>query len=284
MLNRFRLLILLLPISLITFSSVAPTTAESAFVIEAPSCTPVEPYFITWAPKEVTCPVCNTKNVFMEPMSWGNYIYNYPSKYQLIFWPHTDSPTWHSCKKCKLTLFMGGFERVPKEKIADLQKVLAQVTLPAQKNVTDKEAFEHPPYLDIPVSARLSVAEKVYQTLDSTELFWGQFYRVYGYHLDHEGKTAEAAEARKKALKIAEAWLTDKTKEGLRKENLYICAAMRHFLQDDPGANKNLEEAAKLKYSNPELKAEQNENYNQYLDTLIKEYIDLIKKGEVPKY
>ena len=189
-----------------------------------------------------------------------------------------------SCKKCKFTVFMGHFETIPKDKLAAVQKVLEQASLPAQKTVTEKEAFERPPYLELSLAARLAVAEKIYQALDNKEEFWSHFYRVFGYHLDHEGKSAEAAEARKKALKIVEAWLTNPAKQGHRKEILYICGAMRHFLQDDPAANKTFEEAAKLKYSNSELKAEQNENYNTYLDTAIKEFVDLIKKGEVPKY
>lgn len=163
------------------------------------------------------------------------------------------------------------------------QKTLAQVTLPAQKTVTDEEARERPPYLEIPVSARLAVAEKVYQVLEAKEEFWAQFYRVFGYHLDNENKTAEAAEARKKALKIVEGWLKDSTRESQRKETLYICAAMRHFLQDDAAATMTLEEAAKLKYSNSKFKAEQNDNYDRYLSTVINEYLDLIKKGKVPK-
>ncbi|PWT93918.1 MAG: hypothetical protein C5B55_03635 [Blastocatellia bacterium] len=288
MLNRFRIAFLLLPtLAVIAFTDGPRFTQSSPqstpFVVEAASC-PLSANPITWFPEEVACPVCGTKNIFLVWGSYGSYIYSYPSKYQLIFWPYTDGAAWYSCKKCKLTLFLEDFQKVPKEKIPDLQKLLAEVTLPAQKVVSDKEALDHPPYLEIPVSARLTVAEKVYRSLGLTsDVFWSQFYRVLGYHHDIEGNSAEAAEARKKALSIVEGWLTDKTKQGQRKEFLYICAAMHHFLNDDPAATKTLEEAAKLKYSNAELKPEQNENYDQYLSTVIKEYIDLIKKGEVPK-
>ena len=74
-------------------------------------------------------------------------------------------------------------------------------------------------------------------------------------------------------------WLTDPAKQAQRKERLYICGAMRHFLQDDAATNKTFEEAARLKYFNSDLKAEQNDNYNAYLNTAIKEFVDLIKKG-----
>src|SRR5262245_56434861 len=60
----------------------------------------------TWAPKEVNCPLCQTKNTFKEPMSWGSYIYSWPEKFQYIFWPLTDKPVLYCCKKCHLTAFM----------------------------------------------------------------------------------------------------------------------------------------------------------------------------------
>jgi hypothetical protein len=288
---RFRMSLFLLPFLFLTMAiaepELRPVSAESGNEIpatEAESCSIVSAVFITWFPEEKTCPVCQTKNIFMVPGSWGSYIYNYPSKYQLIFWPYTDSPSWYSCKKCRLTAFMGDFENAPKEKVADLRKALESVTLPPQKTLSAKESLEHPPYLELPLADRLVVAEKVYQALGITNVeFWAQFYRVLGYHLEKEKKLPQAAEARRKALKIVESWLTDQSKADQRKESLYICGAMRHFLDEDAEALKLFTEAEKLKYSKAELKSEQNENYDNYLSTLIKEYIEMLKKGEGPK-
>jgi len=44
----------------------------------------------TWADQEFVCPVCQTKNIFGVVTSYGSYIYQWPSKYQYIFWPLTD--------------------------------------------------------------------------------------------------------------------------------------------------------------------------------------------------
>jgi hypothetical protein len=288
---RFRLSLFLLPVLLLTMlvaqPDLKPVDAESGTETsenETESCPIASAAFITWFPDEKTCPICDTKNIFMVPGSWGNYIYQYPSKYQLIFWPYTDGASWYSCKKCRMTAFMGDFENVPKEKVAELRKVLESVTLPAQKTLSEKESLEHPPYLDLPLSNRMLVAEKVYQTLGVKEDgFWAQFYRVLGSHLENDKKLPGAAEARRKALKIVEPWLTDKAKEGQRKESLYICGAMRHFLDEDTEAMKLFVAAEKLKYSDASLNAEQNEGYDKYLSTLIKEYIEMLKKGEGPK-
>jgi hypothetical protein len=217
-------------------------------------------------------------------LSFGNYIYQFPSKYQLVFWPNTDSQSWYSCKKCRYTNFMGAFKDVPKDKIADLRKMLEGVSLPEQKTLSTEQNPHHPPYLDIPTSQRLLVVEKVNRFLGQTgDDYWNHFYRVLGYHFDAEKKPAEADEARRKSLAITQRQLADKANEGRRKELLYLSGAMRHFLRDDAAALKDFEEAEKLKFSDKDLKPEQSKNFDNYLSTVIKEYIEMLRKGKGPR-
>jgi len=244
-------------------------------------CELADPSFITWFPKEFECPICKTKNIFLVVGSYGNYIYQDPSKYQLIFWPYTDSPGWYSCSKCHLSAFMGDFEHIPVDKLPDLRKALAEVTLPQQPQRSAKESLERPPYLDIPVSARMAVAEKVYRILGrDNDAFMNHFYRVVGYHA---GETSAADEARKKSIAITERQLTDPSLAGQRKELLYILGAMRHFTGDDAGAKKAFNEASKEKYQNSDLKTEQNTGYDAYLTELINEYLEMLARGEGPR-
>jgi hypothetical protein len=239
---------------------------------------------ITWNPVEVECPVCKTKNIFLKWGSYGNYIYHYPSKYQLVFWPHTDSPTWYSCKKCRLTAFMEDFEKIPQDKIPALREALKNVSLPPQKERSTEASMDNPPYLELPTSARLVVAEKVYRTLGHTEdEFWSHFYRVMGYHFDADGKKAEADEARRKSLASTERMLADKASEGVRKERLYISGALKHYLRDDAGAQRDFEEAKKLAYVDKNVKPENNKGYDEYLSKLIDEYIEMLRKGAGPR-
>ena len=58
----------------------------------------ISAHAITWFPKEFTCPIDGQKNTFMVVGSYGSYIYSYPSKYQWLFFPRTDSPTFYLCK------------------------------------------------------------------------------------------------------------------------------------------------------------------------------------------
>lgn len=261
--------------------SPAPKVAHAA--VEAESCS-VSANLITWVPVEVECPVCKTTNKFLQWASYGNYIYHYPTKYQLIFWPYTDSRAWYSCKKCRLTTFMGDFRNIPEEKIDALRDMLLSVNLPAQKEPSEKDSMYHPPYLEIPTSDRLAVAEKVYQLLGiEGDQFWSHFYRVQGYHYEGNGKQAAADKARQKALELNEKILANTKDAGLRKELLYISAAMQHFLREDAKALKTLEEARQLKYSDAKAKAEDNKGYDEYLSDLISEYIKMLKERKGPK-
>lgn len=214
--------------------------------------------------------------------SFGSYIYADPSKYQLIFWPYTDTPSWYSCKKCRLSIFMEDFEQIPPDKIADLRKLLETTSLPAQPDRGPKESRQNPPYLEIPSVQRIAVAEKVYKALGRGDEFWDHFYRVQAYHYDGEGKTAEAEQERRKSIALIEKRLTAKS-DGKRKELLYVLGAMRHFVGEDTAALKTLEEAGTLTYKDNELPAERNTNYDQYLSIAIKEYVEMLKKGEGPR-
>jgi len=213
--------------------------------------------------------------------SYGNYIYQFPSKYQLVFWPYTDDQAWYSCRKCHLTIFMGDFEGIPPEKIPELSKTLAATILPKQPERSQSESLVRPPYLEIPMPAKLAVAEKVYRTLGRTdENFWSHFYRVVGYH---SNVPAEADQARQKSITITERLLAVKANEGERKELLYVLGAMRHFVGNDPGALKAFDEARKVRYDSKALKPEENKGYDEYLSKLITEYTEMIHKGEGPK-
>lgn len=269
-------------------SSAAPDISSRAAHPDAEassSCEMATSNLITWFPKEFECPVCKTKNTFMVVGSYGSYIYADPSKYQLIFWPYTDTPSWYSCKKCRLSIFMEDFEQIPADKIAALRKMLETTSLPAQTERPPKadRPTSDPPYLEIPTALRVSVAERVYQTLGKTDdEFWNHFYRVLAYHYDGHGKAAEAEQARRKSIAITEKLLTAKS-DGKRKQLLYILGAMRHFIGDDSAALKALEEAGTLTFKDSELPAERNTGYDQYLSQAIKEYVEMLKKGEGPR-
>jgi len=221
----------------------------------------------------VICPVCKTSNKFYDYASWGSYVYQWPSKFQMIYWPHTDRVSLYTCKNCHLTLFMWDFKNLPKEKIPDIRSALAGVTLPEPKK----------DYTDVSMSDRLPVAEKLYKVLGEEPGFWALFYRVEGYHFDLENHADQALQARKRGLEITTTMLADPQNAPHKKELLLTSAAMHHFLNDDVRALQELDDASKLTWFDEKLGAEKSKNYDGYLTGLITEYIRAIHAGKVPK-
>ncbi len=216
----------------------------------------------TWFPKEFTCPICGAVNTFQVPGSYGSYVYQEPSKLQYVFWPSTTDKFLHTCKQCRLTAYMGDFEEIPKGKIEDLATMLEKET-----------ALEGPlvPYYEIPMVARLPIAEKVYTLLGRDDRFWCEFRRIQGYHLEAASRADEARAARLKALAIAEKLLGNPS--STRKETLVIAAAMRKITGDTAGAERDLAEAKTLTFDSKDLGAESSEGLNGYLDSLIEELL-----------
>jgi uncharacterized protein (DUF2225 family) len=227
----------------------------------------------TWGLSDIECPLCHTSNKFNVVMSYGTYIYAWPSKFQVIYWPRTDGNVVYTCKKCYLSLFMWDFTEFPQDKADAVRAALSGM----------KSSHEFKDYTALPMSERLAMAEKVYKVLDKDQDFWCGFYRVQGYHLAAEKKPAEAAAARSKALLLAEKMITDPANAGRLKELLLIRGAMHHFLSDDPAATQDLQTALKASFADKTYSEQENKNANANLDGLIKEYLERIATKTVPK-
>jgi hypothetical protein len=223
---------------------------------------------ITVMPVKVKCPVCGEVNDFYTYASWGSYVYSWPSKYQMVFWPQTDSTSMYICKKCHFTAWMWDFKDLKPEKVEDARK--------AASAFGDLPKFDK--YEKLPMSQRLSVAERVYQTLGRDDDFWSQFYRVRGYHLAREGKSADAQQARTKARDLLTKLSVDPANANHKKDLLVALAAMQHFLGDDETAVATLAQARKETIS----VGENAKGHNDYLDQLISDYADKIKSKTVP--
>ncbi|MCU1290609.1 MAG: hypothetical protein JWN60_2838 [Acidobacteria bacterium] len=227
-------------------------------------------YAITWFPQEFTCPIDNTKNTFMVVGSYGSYIYSYPSKYQYLFFPRTDSPTFYLCRKCHLATFMWDFDNLPKDKLPAIRKVLSEIKFSRQ--------FKE--YTEIPVTERLEIMERIYSVLDKNDSWWEDFYRIKGYHYGKEGKAEKAAEARRKSLELVQKEFKDSKSETPKKLLLYISAAMKHFTNDDKGALEDFQKALDTKYVEKDAKPEDLKNAEEGLNERIKEYVSLIKSAD----
>jgi tetratricopeptide (TPR) repeat protein len=234
-----------------------------------------DPFFITWHPQEFICPVDGEKNIFRVIGSYGNYVYNDRSQYQWVFFPRTSQQSHYMCKKCHLALYMWDFDKVPKEKVAELKKITAEIKV--SKDFKD--------YQELKVVERLEAMEKIYAALEKDDTWWELFYRSKAFHYAKAEMADKALEARKKSLEYITRFLgSDKYKDE-RKAHYYISGAMKHYTGDDEGALADLEKALKTKASDStgKAKAEDLENYEKNMNQRIQQYIEQIKSDKKPR-
>lgn len=224
----------------------------------------------TWFPAKHTCPICKHEGEYQEIGSYGGYIYQWPSKYQYIYWPLTDFQSVYCCTKCHFSTYMWDFDSVDVSKIDTLKSFLTTVHL-------DKKYRD---YLEIPMITRLEIAEKVYKILGKDTEFWCKFYRVIGYHYEYDKNTTKAKEARLTALGLAKQMLLDVNYSGQEKEVLFIIAAMHNFTGQKDSALVYLDQAALKTYENKTWEEENAKGLDEYLTALIKNYKEFISKEE----
>ncbi|NNE68176.1 MAG: hypothetical protein HKN33_16550 [Pyrinomonadaceae bacterium] len=227
---------------------------------------------ITWIPKEFTCPIDNEKNTFLVVGSYGSYIYNYPSKYQWLFFPDTSGNNFYMCKKCHLTTYMWDFDRFPKQKIEAVKKVLATI---------EQEKFTK--YNKVAVTKRLEVMEKVYGELDKDEIWWERFNRIKGFHYGKAGEADKARAARLKSLETIKSELNKGNSKTPKKILYYVSGALKHFLNDDAGARADFDKALQTRYAKDGAKSGELKNAEANLNQRLNDYIKVMYEEKNPR-
>lgn len=233
--------------------------SAAGFVMALVMCAAVGVLATTWAEKTFSCPLCGEECELDTIASYGSYIYQWPTKFELVFWPHTTGRAMYFCPKCHLSLWMGDFQNVPEEKHEAIRKALA----PLRQDQPAK------PYHQIPMTYRLRLARAAYERLDRDDSFWCHFHRVAGYHFDAAGQKQQAKAHRLEALARAEKMLAAGVTEPPRKEILFVIGSMQFHTGQKQAARATL---AKVKTTGipvgGKMTAEQAEGYGAYLDEL----------------
>jgi len=222
-----------------------------------------------WFSKEHVCPVCHEKCTFQEIATYGAYIFTWPSKYQYVFWPFTDFRSVYCCPRCHFSTFLWDFDNIPDDKVGEIRTYLSGVKL-------EKKFWN---YQDVPIITRLDIARHVYTILGRDKEFWCRFYRILGYHYDHEKNASEAREARTVSMNLARQMIADTAYRGREKENYVIMAAMSLYLDKKDSTLVYLEKASDYVYSNREWKEKNSRGLDEYLTELIDQYKTLIRSG-----
>ena len=218
----------------------------------------------------VKCPICGEENTFYGFAGWGGYLYSYPSKFQMVFFPHTYPTSLWTCKKCHYTAWIGDFEALPAEKIEAARNALKEAALPEFTN-----------YERVPMADRLAVAERIYRELGKDDLFWSYFYQVKGFHLGACSQAEMAKQSRLKAAGVLKRLVADPKYTEERKPLLLALAAMRHYLGDEQAALETLAMAAS-EPDPPSARKNTDKFLDNFHDKLIAEYREAIKSRSVP--
>lgn len=118
----------------------------------------------TWGKSTVKDPVNGKDCIVSEPMSSGSYIYQWPSKYDGVYWPFTDTNwIWH-CPDSGFTSFGDDFEKLTPDEVVSVRSYL--------------EANYKKPSSAIGIDAKLWLLESIYKLRTKDNAFWGWFKRV----------------------------------------------------------------------------------------------------------
>lgn len=160
----------------------------------------------TWAETTLTDPLTGEKVPAREIASFGGYIYEWPSKFDLVFWPMTDESFICLNPKSGYAAFNDEFEKLTPEEVEKLRDWLAKNYDP-----------ERPPRTHI---EKLEWLERVYEQRRMPPTFWRRFYCLMAYML-REDEARSLAYVRK-ALPLLEEELSGNPSNVARIEVLYL--------------------------------------------------------------
>ena len=120
-------------------------------------------------PTVQVCPVCGKTNTFETWMSFGSYVYDRPSKYDLVFFPTAWEGWLLMCPEC-------GYAQVASD-FADLKPRDAK----RLKAILEKE-WQSSTSTNTPFSLRLARTIRTNELLGRDKEFWKEFNRVVIYH------------------------------------------------------------------------------------------------------
>jgi hypothetical protein len=224
-------------------------------------------FAITWGhPEEHPDPVIDGATCAVsEPMSWGSYIYHWPSKYDQVFFPLTDEHAIWFCKESGFTAFIGDFELTPEEKAA------LAAHLPQVYNRFDGAEPD--------ISALLLLLQESYGQRRVDREFRIRLLRVLAYYYDatlHDYDTA--ARFRKEALDLIEEALSTELDEGKKLEYLFVAAAYYREFGDAERSDGKVAELTSALQSSSDDKLK---DYVEYLSSLRQDIARIVPGGSL---
>ena len=186
----------------------------------------------TWDDSQLTDPLTGEKVASQDFVTYGGYIYDWPSKFDIVFWPLTAEEFTCLNPKNGYAAFNDDFEEVPEEKRPALKKWLAENFDAENAPKTHKE--------------KLLWLEKVYAQRDPDDDFWSMFYRLMA-HLHEDEPDVHLAYV-KKALPLLEKKLQADPEWAVRIETLYLLGEYKRRVGEVKQAREFFAQVKTAKY------------------------------------
>lgn len=217
---------------------------------------------ITWRSTKVDDPILKGQQCTVKAyMSYGSYIYQFPSKYDQVFWPMTDANGIWQCNKSGYMSFMNDFK-----KLSAKEKTAIASFLKNKKHVfkTEEEA--------------LTRLEEIYKLRELTPETSNKHLRVFARWYQDLGDIQKSNSYRKIAYEEIEKQLKTEIPENIKLEYLYVAANYARLFNEVEKSNQYL---SALNTAIENISNEENKDFASYLKDLAKETFNIIPGGKI---
>jgi hypothetical protein len=216
----------------------------------------------TWAKSKVNDPILKGKKCSVnEPMSSGSYIYQWPSKYDQVFWPLTDSNGIWFCEKSGYVSFMADFEELTDKEKSDISKYLK-----GKKTAS------------LTLNEILIRLEEIYALRDLKPETKNLYLRVFAQWYQNSDNLVKANEYRKIAFDNIESQLKTDLPEDTKLEYLYLAANYARLFGNPEKSQSYL---SLLSSAIENLKDKNFSGFAEYLKELSKETPNISPGGKI---
>ena len=174
---------------------------------------------------KANCPVCDQLINVNQILSCGGYIYEWESKYDIIYWPDTEPGFIYICPMCGYAQIHNHFFDISAEQKERLKSYLGEIWIPQEK---------------ISPEIRYHQAVLVNTFLDKNDDFWARFNRIliYYYRTNNPDKAIEYAKKEIELLKNNRGELPDD-----KKTRSYLLGEYHRMIGDDSTAKDYYDKA-----------------------------------------
>ena len=206
----------------------------------------------TWDEATINDPISKTETKVWDIMSYGGYIYQWPSKFDGVYWPYTDEHYIRFSSESGYSAFGADFTEITDEEKARVTEFLAS------NYKKDSPPKTHEELLDW--------LEQIYRARKASDEFWLTYHSLRAYLSRYDEKTSQTHRTR--ALGVAEK-LNAKLEPGFEKaRTLFVLGSYSHMLGRTQKSGEYFQQLTELKWVEEDPEATPSEDVVKYFSSL----------------